>query len=185
MPKYVVITPVRDEEQYVSHTIDSIVRQTVRPSEYVVVNDGSRDGTAEIIDSYARRYSWIRAVHRDDRGHRQTGGGIIEAFYDGYNALKCHDWDFVSKLDGDLSFEPDYYESRLQRFKEDSHLGIGGGFLYHMVNGRRVLEEAPEFHVRGGVKIYRRACWEGLGGLWVGPNTDLVDEIKAIMLGWK
>src|SRR6516225_9882518 len=109
-PKYVVITPVRDEEDLLPLTIESIIRQTVRPIEYVIVNDGSRDRTGEVIDRYAREYPWVRSVHRTDRGFRKWGGGIIEAFYDGFHALTCPDWEFMSKMDGDLSFEPDYFE---------------------------------------------------------------------------
>ena len=182
--KYVVVTPVRDEEAYLRLTIESMVNQTVLPEEYVIVNDGSKDRTGEVIEEYACKYSWIRAVHRKDRGFRKTGGGIIEAFYAGYDVLQSNDWDFLCKLDGDLSFEPDYFEKCFQHFESDGKLGIGGGFLYYLKNGERVVEQAPLFHVRGGVKIYRRPCWDVLGGLWVGPSTDTVDEVKANMLGW-
>lgn len=181
---YVVVTPVRDEEAYLPLTIQSMVRQTILPMEWIIVNDGSKDATATIIDDAARLYPWIRAVHRSDRGFRKWGAGIIEAFYDGYHALTFKDWEFMSKLDGDLSFEPDYFERTFRKFGEAAKLGIGGGVLYHEDNGQRVLENHPQFHVRGGAKIYRRACWEAIDGLWVGPGSDTVDEVKANMLGW-
>lgn len=181
---YVVVTPVRDEELYLAKTIESMVRQTILPLEWVIVNDGSRDATGEIIEEAARQYPWIRAVHRSDRGFRKWGAGIIEAFYDGYHALNYTDWDYMSKLDGDLSFNPDYFERMFAKFAQNPKLGIGGGVLYHDEAGKRVLETHPAFHVRGGVKIYRRACWEQIGGLWVGPGSDTVDEVKANMLGW-
>lgn len=181
---YVVITPARNEEAYIERTIESIIAQTIRPAEFILVNDGSSDRTAEIMDSYAERFPWIRVVHRKDRGFRKTGGGIIEAFYTGFNVLSRNDWDFMCKLDGDLSFEPGYFERCLDHFERDPKLGIGGGYLYFIKHGKRVLEECPLFHVRGGVKIYRRSCWDVLGGLWVGPSTDTVDEVKANMLGW-
>jgi poly-beta-1,6-N-acetyl-D-glucosamine synthase len=181
---YVVVTPVRDEESYLSLTIESMVRQTKLPRKWVIVNDGSKDETGNIIDQAARQYPWIRGIHRTDRGFRKWGAGIIEAFYDGYNALDCNDWEFMSKLDGDLSFEPDYFEKALGKFQGDSKIGIGGGVLYHYDKGQRILENHPKFHVRGGVKIYRRACWDAIGGLWVGPGSDTVDEVKANMLGW-
>jgi poly-beta-1,6-N-acetyl-D-glucosamine synthase len=183
--RYVVITPVRDEEQYLPVAIESMIRQVPRPAEYVIVNDGSHDRTGAIIEEYARAYPWIRAVHREDRGYRKTGGGIIEAFYAGYDTLQCHDWEFLAKMDGDLSFEPDYFAGCFDRFRSDQTLGIGGGCLYTVENGRKVVEECPTFHVRGGVKIYRRACWDALGGLWVGPSSDTIDEVKAHMLGWR
>lgn len=181
---YVVVTPVRDEEAYLPFTIDSMVKQTIRPQEWIIVNDGSKDKTGQIIEEAASRHSWIRGVHCADRGYRKWGAGIIEAFYAGFNALTCRNWDFMSKLDGDLSFEPDYFESCFRKFQENPAIGIGGGVLYHYENGKRVLERHPTFHVRGGVKIYHRACWDALDGLWVGPGSDTVDEVKANMLGW-
>lgn len=182
--KYVVVTPVRDEEAYLRLTIESIVKQTVRPAEYVIVNDGSKDRTRDIIDEYASEYSWIRGVHREDRGFRKWGAGIIEAFYDGFHALNCQDWEFMCKLDGDLSFDPEYFEGTFRKFAQSPKLGIGGGFLYHIEDGQKIWERHPTFHVRGGAKIYRRTCWDSIGGLWVGPGSDTVDEVKANMLGW-
>lgn len=182
--KYVVVTPVRDEEAYLRLTVESVIKQTVLPAEYVIVNDGSKDRTGYIIEEYAKRYPWIRGVHREDRGYRKWGAGIIEAFYDGFHSLTTRDWDFMCKLDGDLSFAPDYFENVFTRFAASPKLGIGGGFLYHIENGEKTLERHPVFHVRGGAKIYRRACWDDIGGLWVGPGSDTVDEVKANMLGW-
>ena len=182
--RYVVITPVRDEESYLPLTIESMARQAILPQQWIIVNDGSTDNTGSIIDQAARQYSWIRAVHRNDRGFRKWGAGIIEAFYDGYNVLDCDDWEYMSKLDGDLSFEPTYFERMFAKFRDNPKVGIGGGVLYHYDRGQRVLENHPRFHVRGGVKIYRRRCWEAIGGLWVGPGSDTVDEVKANMLGW-
>lgn len=179
-----IVTPVRDEEAYLRLTVESIIQQTIRPAEYVIVNDGSKDRTRNIIDEYVKQYPWIRGVHREDRGFRKWGAGIIEAFYDGFYALTCQDWEFMCKLDGDLSFGPEYFESAFHKFAQNSKLGIGGGFLYHIENGQKVWERHPTFHVRGGAKIYRSACWEAIGGLWVGPGSDTVDEVKANMLGW-
>jgi glycosyltransferase involved in cell wall biosynthesis len=182
--RYVVVTPVRNEERYLSCIIASMVAQTVLPVQWVIVNDGSSDGTQEIIENAARRHHWIHGVRRPDRGYRKWGAGIIEAFYEGYRALECTDWDYMSKLDGDLSFEPDYFERMFGKFADDPKLGIAGGVLYHNDGDRRILETHPQFHVRGGVKIYRRQCWEDIEGLWVGPGSDTVDEVKANMLGW-
>ena len=89
---YVVITPVRDEERYLPLTIDSVTKQTIRPVEWIIVNDGSRDSTPKIIDDATRSYSWIRAVHRQDRGYRQSGGGIVAAFLEGFKSLQTRDW---------------------------------------------------------------------------------------------
>src|ERR1700747_3718788 len=101
--KYIVITPVRDEEAYLRFTIESMLSQAVRPSEWVIVNDGSTDGAAAIIDEYAAQHPWIRDVHRVNRGFRKAGGGVVEAFNDGLRAVTTTDWQFIVKMDGDLT----------------------------------------------------------------------------------
>jgi len=182
--RYVVITPVRDEEEFVGLTIEAVRGQTVPPVEWVIVNDGSTDRTRAIIELQASQTPWIHVVHRSNRGFRKSGGGVIDAFYEGYRALQCNDWDFVVKLDGDLSFSPDYFEKCLTHFSEQPRLGIGGGEIYHDVGGQLRLEANPRFHVRGATKIYRKACWEAIGGLEAAAGWDTVDEVKANMLGW-
>lgn len=182
--KYVVISPVRDEEAFLRFTIESMLAQTIRPAEWIIVNDGSSDATAAIIDEYAAQHSWIRAVHRGNRGFRKAGGGVVEAFNDGYRSLTTDDWQFVVKMDGDLTFEPDYFEKCLNNFHGDPRLGIGGGVICYIENGVKRIEFCPEFHVRGATKIYRRECWDAIGGFWPAPGWDTMDEVKANMLGW-
>jgi len=183
--KYVVVTPVRDEEKHIEATIEAVAGQTIRPQEWIIVNDGSSDQTGDIIDRYAGQFSWISVVHRSNRGFRKSGGGVVEAFYDGYNALRGNDWDFVVKLDGDLTLSRTYFEKCFEHFDRDPKLGVGGGEIYHELGGVRKLEVNPKFHVRGATKIYRRACWEAIGGLLRAPGWDSIDEVKANMLGWK
>ena len=183
--RYVVITPVRDEERFVSATIAAVRAQTIVPAEWVIVNDGSTDRTGTILEEHAGQLPWIRVVHRPNRGFRKSGGGVVEAFYDGYGTLQCNDWDFVVKLDGDLTFSPDYFERCFKHFAERPRLGIGGGEICHLVDGQLKVEANPRFHVRGATKIYRRACWEAIGGLWAAPGWDTIDEVKANMLGWE
>jgi glycosyltransferase involved in cell wall biosynthesis len=182
--RYVIITPVRDEEKYIEDTIACVCAQTVRPAEWVIVNDGSSDRTGAIADQFAAQHSWIRVLHRENRGFRKSGGGVMEAFFDGYERLECKDWDFLVKLDGDLSFAPDYFEKCFEHFAQDPKLGIGGGEIRHDIDGQMKAEENPRFHVRGATKIYRKACWEAIGGLWRASGWDTIDEVKANMLGW-
>jgi glycosyltransferase involved in cell wall biosynthesis len=181
--KYCMITPVRDEEGCIAATIESVLRQTIHPTEWIIVDDGSTDTTGTILDRYAREYRWIQILHRKNRGHRSTGGGI-EAFIDAYSSLQSHDWEFLVNLDGDLTFAPDYFESCFQRFRHLPRLGIGGGTIYTKIGERLQLEKAPSFHVRGATKIYRRECWENLGGVVCSLGWDTLDEIKANQLGW-
>lgn len=189
---YVIITPVRNEGQLLQKTIDSVISQTVRPQFWIIVDDGSTDETGNIIDAAAKNHSWIHAEHRLDRGFRKQGGGVVEAFYDGYALLSklttsSPAWNFLVKLDGDLSFDPDYFAGCLDQFAANPKLGIGGGTVCRRQGDTLVAEAAndPRFHVRGATKIYRRPCWEQIGGLLKAPGWDTVDELKANMLGWR
>ena len=114
--------------------------------------------------------------------------GVIEAFYDGFELLSktAPGWDYLVKLDGDLRFQPDYFKQCLSRFDADPKLGIGGGMVCEAMGNQWVEESKgdPAFHVRGATKIYRRACWDAIGGLLKAPGWDTLDELKANMLGW-
>ncbi len=183
---YSVITTVRNEERNLPLTIESVVNQTIRPASWIIVDDGSKDRTGTVADAAAVEHRWVQAVHRRDRGFRQPGTGVVEAFYDGLGCIGDGKWDFLAKLDGDLSFAPDYFERCLEHFEQDSRLGIAGGLICRRQTGILVAESPgdPAFHVRGAVKIYRRACWEQIGGLIKAPGWDTVDECKANLLGW-
>jgi glycosyltransferase involved in cell wall biosynthesis len=186
-PSYVVVTPARDEAENITHTIESMAAQTWQPLLWVIVDDGSTDSTAQIIDAAAKEHPWIRALHRSDRGARRQGAGVVETFYDGYEKIQLEPWDFLVKFDADLSFATDFFERCIGEFGRNAKLGIGGGLICQERNGRLECESPgdPAFHVRGATKIYRRACWEDIGGLLCAPGWDTVDELKANMLGWE
>ena len=186
-PCYVVITPVRDEVNYVGLTFQSMISQTIKPAEWIIVDDGSKDGTGELLDRLAEPHNWVGVIHRPDRGFRNRFGGEIEAFNEAYSRIKNSGWEFLVKLDGDVSFDPDYFERCLQELLNDSQLGIGGGTVCVLRNGRPEVESKgdPAFHVRGATKIYRRACWEKIGPLPTAPGWDTIDEVTANLSGWK
>jgi len=161
-------------------------RQTAAPIQWILIDDGSTDRSRELMHAAAQRHQWITVIHRGDRGFRQAGTGVIDAFYDGYAAVVHPDWHYLVKFDADLSFAPDYFEKCFARFAADPKLGIGGGTICNEIRGNLEVESKvdPRFHVRGATKIYRRECWEQIGGLIHAPGWDTVDEVKANMLGW-
>lgn len=184
--QYVVITPVRNEENHLPGLIASMSTQTIIPKQWIVVDDGSNDRTAAILSDACADRNWMQVVSRPDRGFRKSGGGVVEAFNDGYARVLGEDWDFISKFDADLSFDPNYFERCLAAFSDDPKLGIAGGMICARENGQLRSEspDDPAFHVRGATKIYRKACWQAIRPLHPAPGWDTIDEMKANMLGW-
>jgi poly-beta-1,6-N-acetyl-D-glucosamine synthase len=184
MITYVIISPVRNEELLIEKTIRSVIAQTIRPTEWILVNDGSSDKTAEIIEGYQSQYSWIKLINVADRGYYLPGKGVVETFYKGFNTLSVKDWEYVVKLDCDLEFDPDYFETIFTRFSENPKLGIASGCTYLPVNGRLIMEQAQEDHPVGASKVYKRECWNAFGGMIPVPGWDLADHLAAQMHGW-
>jgi poly-beta-1,6-N-acetyl-D-glucosamine synthase len=183
--KYVIISPVRNEEEYIEKTIISVLKQTIQPVEYIIVNDGSTDSTGSIIEKYAANYSRIKTILRAPKPH-SPGAGVVDAFYEGFDAIKTRDWDYVVKLDGDLEFQPHYFETLLNEFESDPHLGLASGVTFEpSKSGGLKMDSMPEDHVRGAAKMYRRDCWKAIGGLQRVLGWDTIDELKAQVLGWK
>ena len=184
MKKYVIISPVRNEEEFIETTIQSVVSQTIQPSEYIIVNDGSTDATRSIAEKYEKQYDWIKIIDRPPKEH-SPGAGVVNAFYDGYNTLTVSDWDFVIKLDGDLKFDENYFEAQIDHFDQNPKLGIASGRTYQIKRGKLRMDYIPEDHTRGPAKMYKRACWEDIGGLPSVLGWDTLDELKAQVLGWE
>ena len=185
-PRYIVISPVRDEEAYLPATIASLVSQTIPPVEYILVDDGSTDRTASIIKEAAKAHPFIRYVKRENRGERQVGPGVVEAFYDGYNAISAAEYDFICKMDGDLTLGPTYFETLFDRFKKDPYLGAASGKLFlDTGDGQRVEERITDESVLGGVLCLIRPCFETIGGFTRQVMWDGITFHRCRMAGYR
>lgn len=182
--RYVVVTPARDEEATIEATIGSMLAQTIPPQRWIVVDDGSSDRTREIVERFLSRCAWLELSSRPDRGFRALGAGVVEAFSAGLERAKGAEWDFIVKLDADLSFPPDYFERLLRRFDADPRLGMASGKTFLLRGGRKTLEWCHDDHVRGPAKMYSRACFEAIGGLRPVRGWDMIDETTAQMRGF-
>jgi len=186
MPNWLlVISPVKDEAEYLARTIQSMVDQELRPSLWIIVNDGSSDDTGTIADRAAAAHPWIRVLHRPTGTGRRVGPGVIEAFYAGLESVPWRAYDFICKLDGDLEFGPDYFSECLRRFADDPSLGTLSGKTSIPVNGRFVRERTGDEFSHGVAKLYRRECFEAIGGFVREVMWDGIDCHRCRMLGWK
>jgi exopolysaccharide biosynthesis WecB/TagA/CpsF family protein len=185
--RYVLISPCRDEAEYVTRTLDSVAAQTVPPALWIVVDDGSTDGTSKILDAYAARLPYLRVVHRTDRGKRAVGPGVIEAFYAGLDGIALDDFDYVCKLDVDLDLPPRYFEILMERMEKDERLGTTSGkpWFTHPSSGELVPEVCGDEMSVGMTKFYRVECFRDIGGFVRQVMWDGIDCHRARMLGWK
>jgi glycosyltransferase involved in cell wall biosynthesis len=179
-----VISPVRDEAKYVRNTLDAMLAQTVRPQEWLFVDDGSKDETRPIIESYARKHPWIRVVSRENRGFRQLGSGVIAAFDFGRERLAGQDYRYIAKLDGDMSFPPRYLEVMIERLEREPTLAAVSGKVFRPEEGEFVEEFMIDEMVAGQFKLYKREAFEKIGGFTQTILWDGIDIHRCRMNGY-
>ncbi|MEK7728862.1 MAG: glycosyltransferase family A protein [candidate division KSB1 bacterium] len=183
---YSIISPVRNEAKYLDRTIQSLVKQMHRPEEWIIVDDGSSDATMKIAEAAAAQHPWIKVIQRADRGFREPGRGVVEAFNEGLAQLSNMQPDFLCKMDGDLEFAPDYFVTLLREFAVRPRLGMASGVTFmQMPNGKLVQEKVAKDFVVGPIKLYRRTCFEDIGGLEPHLGWDTIDVYRARMRGWE
>jgi biofilm PGA synthesis N-glycosyltransferase PgaC len=184
-PPYLLITPAKNEEAFIEHTIKSVVRQTILPVKWIIISDGSTDRTDNIVQRYAAEYEWIELIRLPLQQERHFASKV-RAFNAGYARTLHLDYEIVGNLDADISFEPDYFEFLLKQFEQRPDLGVAGtpfveeGFQY---NYRFVSIE----HVSGACQLFRRECFEDIGGYRPirGGGIDWVAVTSARMKGWR
>ena len=184
--KFIIISPVRNEEKNIDYTVQSVLAQTIKPAKWIIVDDGSSDKTPEIIKKYLPNNAWISLIQLADRGYYDLmGGGEIKAFYKGYETIGDEDYDFLVKLDGDISFDKKYFEDLFREFELNHRLGIASGSLFNIRGDNKLFQEKTyKHHPRGGARAYRKECWEDIGGVEDRLTWDAIDVYKARMLGW-
>jgi len=187
---YVLITPARNEEAFIGNTIRAVVAQTHRPLRWIIVSDGSTDGTDDIVKSFAAENEWIELLRMPERRDRQFAAKA-NAFNAGAERLKHLRFDVIGNLDADITFDPDYFEFLLERFAVDPELGVAG--TPPVEDARRpeqhtyAHEGANLDHVSGTCQMFRRECFEAVGGYVPvrGGAIDWIAVTTARMKGWK
>jgi len=186
---YLLISPCRDEAQYMRQTLDTVVAQTALPEKWIIVDDGSTDDTPEILAGYAAKHSWITIVTRSNRGHRAVGPGVVDAFYAGYQTINPSDFEFVCKLDLDLRLPPKYFEILMQRMHANPRIATCSGKAYVEKGTRLVNEGHGDETSLGMTKFYRVSAFTAVGGfvrevMWDGIDCHRCRMIGLIACSW-
>src|SRR5712691_5562273 len=187
---YTLITPARNEAAFIEGTIKSVIAQTCRPARWIIVSDGSTDGTDEIVQRYAAAHSWIELLRMPERRDRQFAAKA-HAFNAGFARLKGLAFDIIGNLDADITFDPDYIEFLLARFVADPRLGVAGTPFVEDASQKHRHTYAHRFaqleHVSGACQLFRRQCFEQVGGYVPikGGAIDWIAVTTARMKSWK
>jgi biofilm PGA synthesis N-glycosyltransferase PgaC len=183
--RYVLITPARNEEEFIEQTIRSVIAQTVLPQRWVIVSDGSTDRTDAIVQGYLADHPWIRLVRMPVRTERHFAGKV-GAFNAGYETVAELEFDIIGNLDADVSFEPAYVEYLLSKFSENGRLGVAGtnrweGSLVYDYRFSSVED------VAGACQLFRCECYNDIGGYKPvkGGGIDSLAVFTARMKGWE
>lgn len=183
--RYVLVTPARNEEDYIELTIQSVVKQSVRPLRWIIVSDGSTDRTDEIVRRYTGQHDWIELIRMPERRERNFAGKV-GCFNAGYERLQAFDYDVIGSLDGDLSFDEDYFKFLLEKLESDPRLGLVGTPFREKGETYDYRFSSVE-HVSGACQLFRRACFEAIGGYTPakGGGIDVIAVLSARMKGWR
>ena len=181
---YVLVTPVRNEENFIKNTIDSVIKQTKLPREWLIVSDGSTDETNTIIESYMMKYTWIKLLKLKPRKYPCFAAVVKNATL-GINSLQTETYRYLGLLDSDLRFQADYFEKLIGEFHKDANLGLAGGVAVDIGHSKEVLPRNRQ-DVPGALQFFRRECFEAIDGLTPIPEGgwDSVTCTTARMKGF-
>ncbi len=183
--EYVLITPARNETDYIEKTIQSVINQTLLPKRWIIVSDGSTDGTDEIVKKYAESREWLELLHLPDTQQRNFAAKV-RVFNAAYTLLNNVSYDIIGCLDADITFKEDYFAFLIDKFETMPNLGVGGTHYveddFHSFNDSYMNIN----HVNGGCQLFRKACFEEIGGYVPikGGGIDWVAVTTARMKGW-
>lgn len=187
---YVLVTSAFNEEKYIEATILSVIAQTLRPLAWVIVSDGSTDGTDSIILKYCRLHdfmSYVRAEH-DATVPLPKFGAVayrkVNALTTGLATIANLPYAYVGNIDADVTIEPTFFSTLLERFEHDTTLGMGGGYIYNVIDSKQVPAFVNQRNVGGPLRMFRRSCYEDIGGYVPYAHEDTVALITARMKGW-
>lgn len=179
--------PAYNESAFIGLTLDSIISQTLLPTDVIVVNDNSTDDTADIVISNYAHHTYIKLIHKASEAIHLPGSKVVQAFNYGLEQVNNLDqYDLIVKLDADLILPNDYFATIASTFAQDQAIGMAGGFAYIEKNKEWTIENLTDKdHIRGAFKAYRLDCFKQIGGLKPAMGWDTVDELLCRFYNWK
>lgn len=187
---FVLLTAAKNEAQYIGTGIESVLKQSILPKAWHIMDDGSTDETAEIVRSFAQHHDFIHLHTITSRnGGERNFGAQYRAINKAYSMAKFEAFDFVCMLDADIGLDSkDYFRAIVDEFRRDPELGLTGGYIYERAGGVwKCRSSNSPTSVAGGVQMFRRACFDEIGGYQalVYGGEDWLAQVRAQHAGWK
>jgi biofilm PGA synthesis N-glycosyltransferase PgaC len=182
---YAVVTPARDEASRLPRLARALARQTVPPTTWVIVDNGSADSTLEVARDLAAAEPRIEVCSAAGTGTPVRGAPIVRAFREGLRLLVQSPPDVVVKLDADVTFSEDYFERLLAAFSSDPELGIASGSCWEQTDGVWRQRFGTGSGVWGACRAYRWACLQDVSPLEERQGWDEIDALRANVRGWR
>jgi poly-beta-1,6-N-acetyl-D-glucosamine synthase len=194
-PRVLIVSPVRNEVKHIVRVAHGVAAQELAPARWVVIDDGSTDGTRERLEELEGEIEFLMVVQApvtaseaDGRGPRDRLAQAIEVrnFNLVLAEVDSEEYTHVMKLDGDIELPPNYLRVLMERFVANPELGLAGGVLVEPTSegGTRRIE-IPAHHVHGALKCYSRACLSAIGGVQERLGWDTIDGTYARMRGFQ
>ena len=187
---YVLVTVAKNEGSNLPLLIQSVIKQTIKPILWVIVNDGSTDNTQDILTKTNEKYKWIHII-RLEEGKRDVGfhlSSMMKNAFDftvGLCGRKGINYEYLGNIDGDISIEPAFFEKLIKEFEKDPNLGIAGSGTCYLKKNRIIQPQLNPDEPSGGDILIKRKCFEDCGGILVSCCWDSVLKVKARLRGYK
>lgn len=187
--RYLLVTPAKNEEAFIRDLIESVIRQSLKPVLWVIVDDGSTDRTGEMADNAVAEMDWIEVLHLPP-GERRRGQHYAYVCKQGFDYVteKVKDWDFIGLVDADMILEEEYFEKLITKFAQNEKLGIISGEIYSHGQDKPQIKRSKD-EVVGGCRLFRRQCFEDVGGYTVyssgNAGADTISNTRAKIKGWQ
>ena len=182
---HLIVTPARNEAENLRRLGKCLVEQTWRPDAWLVVDNGSTDGTQDVVRDLGRAHNWIRLVSIPGDANPTRGRSSVRAFNAGVMGEPVQA-DLITGLDADVSFYPDYFDSIRQEFQRNAHLGIASGLCYEPSGDGWESVRVTHPNLRGASLTYRRECLAELLPLEARPmGWEALGIVRARVRGWE
>lgn len=182
---YVLITPARNEAAFIEKTLQSVINQSVLPKRWIIVSDGSTDGTDKLVQQYSQGRDWLELLRLPERQERNFAAKV-HAFNAGYQRVNDLSFEVIGCIDADISFGPDFFAYLLAQFEAMPTLGVAGTHYiegdFHSYRDSYINVQ----HVNGQCQLFRRACFADINGYTPvkGGGIDWIAVTTARMKGW-